>query len=86
MSYARFCYDQISNEQIALCERLLLSGDAETEATSPGKRRNRSAWMLPDPGVQQWTVPGNTSPPGNEPCDFGLTMITQFNLDSPPPS
>ena len=28
----------------------------------PGKRRNRSAWMLPDPGVQQWTVPGNTSP------------------------
>ena len=25
-------------------------------------RRDRSAWMLQDPGVQQWTVPGNTSP------------------------
>jgi len=43
-----------------------MDGLSKELATSPGKRRNRSTLMLPDPGVQQWTVPGNTSPQFDE--------------------
>jgi len=49
-----------------------ISAEPQELATSPGpgKRRNRSAWMLPDPSVQQWTVPGNASPHLRSPLVF----------------